>query len=189
MTFEFTPATAETELPYEPHLSFSDLAWRKLTLYTRRCPLEIGGLGYVREDGPDFVLEDVFIVQQDINDIATRLETSAVHQLIVDTIDSGLDASGLKLWWHSHAREATFWSGEDEATIDRFRNEGMLSLVTNHRLKFLARLDRYQPRGTTWIWLDRPETDSAATPEDELAADEEIAAKTRHIPRDSPRIF
>lgn len=189
MTFEFTPATVETELPYEPHLSFSEKAWRKLALYTQRCSFEIGGLGYVRQDGADFVLDDVFIVQQDVNDIATRLDTGAVHELIIETIESGLDASGLKLWWHSHAREATFWSGEDEATIDRFRNEGMLSLVTNHRLRFLARLDRYDPRATTWIWLDRPELDSNPTTQEELAADEEIAAKTRHIPRNSPRIF
>jgi hypothetical protein len=189
VTFEFTPATAESELPYEPHLRFSDKAWRKLTLYTQRCSFEIGGLGYVRQEGSDFVVDDVFIVRQDVNDIATRLDTGAVHELLVETIESGRDASGLKLWWHSHAEEATFWSGEDEATIDRFRNEGMLSLVTNHRLRFLARLDRYEPRATTWIWLDRPELDSNPTPQEELAVDEEIAAKTRHIPRNSPRIF
>lgn len=191
MSFEFSTAeSGATDLPYEPRLSFAEPAWRKLVLYTRRCQFEIGGLGLVERVGRDFVVRDVFVLQQDVNDIATRLDPASVHRLIVRLLeDETSDPSMLRLWWHSHAREEVFWSGEDEETIERFRNEGMLSVVTNHQFKVLARWDNYDPRRTAWVWVQRPEgnVDESVDERDEI--DRVIADNVRHVPRRASRTF
>lgn len=195
MTFRFETSEDETgELPHEPHLSFSERAWRRLWLLTVRSSSEISGLGYVTQVGDDFALEDLFVVEQDVNDIATRLDDASVHRLIVEVVERDLDPSCLMLWWHSHATEGVFWSGEDEMTIDGFRNDGMISLVTNHAMKALARIDFYEPRQTRWVWIDRSagaEMSGFATADDEeaRAVDLEIARKLHPRPRSSPRIF
>ncbi len=189
MIFQTAKEGVEHPLPYEPHLSFTPAAWQKLVLYTLHCPFEIGGLGLVESKDQDFVLTDVLLVKQDVNDIATRLDPEAVSELIFQLIEGGRDPGGLKLWWHSHAHEAPFWSGVDEQTIERFQNDYMISLVSNHQLRFLARQDHYFPRRTTWVWVDKPSVEADLSMDAIEAVRTEIAAKTRHVPRESKRIF
>lgn len=188
-TFEDNGGRVDGPPPYEPHLFFAKEAWRKLLLYTLNCSFEIGGLGLVEEQGRDFLVTDVLVVEQDVNDIATRLDSEAVSMLIAELLDRGQDPAALKLWWHSHAHEAPFWSGVDEETIEHFQNDFMVSLVSNHQLRFLARRDQYNPRTTTWLWLDKPSESLQATDEEVEAVRAEIAAKTRHVPRNTTRIF
>jgi len=176
------PATAASA-PAEPHLTFTDGAWRRLALYATLCPFEIGGLGVVRPVGPDYEIVEVHLLQQDVNDISTRLDGDAVSALMVAMIEHGEDPATLRLWWHSHAREKTFWSGEDEETIAGFRNDAMLSLVVNHELRALARLDTYAPRRTDWVWIDRPEAALAATSMEIDAVRAEIADAVRYVPQ------
>jgi hypothetical protein len=177
--------------PYEPHLSFTPDAWRKVVLYTLHCPFEISGLGLVQPRGPDFVVTDVLLIKQRVNDIATVLDRAAVSALMLELLAAGTDPGDLKLWWHSHAEEAPFWSGEDEETIEHFQNdEFMLSLVGNHRLQFLARQDHYRPRRTTWLWIDRPSEPVEASPEELAAIRAEIDATTLVRPRENmSRLF
>lgn len=167
---------------YEPRLSFSPDAWRKLELYATLCPFEIGGLGTLRPVGDDFEVADVFLVSQDVNDIATRLDGDSVSKLIEELLDRDQDPAALRLWWHSHAREAAFWSGEDEQTIAGFRNDLMISLVTNHALRLLARLDRYAPRTTTWVHVDRPTPGVEATDVEIDTMRAAIAEAVRYLP-------
>lgn len=167
----------------EPHLSFTPDAWRQLVLYTTLCPFEIGGLGRLETIGEDFRLTDIHLVDQDVNDIVTRLDGASVSRLIGDMVDGGEDPATLRVWWHSHAREENFWSGEDEQTIAAFQNELMVSLVTNHELRMLARLDRYAPRTTTWVWVDRPPEEIDPTPAEVAATRATIAQAVRYVPQ------
>ncbi|MBI4492072.1 MAG: hypothetical protein HY690_04695 [Chloroflexi bacterium] len=189
MIFQPADAGGDEPPPYEPHLAFTAPAWRKLVLYVLNCPFEIGGLGLVEARGQDFLVTDVLLVEQDVNDIATRLDSGAVSALLLQLLESGRDPGELKLWWHSHAHEAPFWSGVDEQTIERFQNDFMLSVVSNHELRFLARQDHYAPRRTTWVWVDKPSDGLESSPEEVEAVRAEIAARTRHVPRDRTRIF
>jgi hypothetical protein len=172
-----TPSRSEGE----PRLTFTDRAWRKLVLYTTLCPFEIGGLGTVRPLGHDAEVLDVHLLRQDVNDISTRLDGQAVSDLMVGMVERGDDPEQLQLWWHSHAREKTFWSGEDEETISGFRNDGMVSLVVNHSLLALARRDVYVPRRTEWVWVDRPVTPVTATRKESDAVRAEIADAVRYV--------
>jgi hypothetical protein len=175
---------SDSRLSSDPRLSFDSAAWRRLILYATLCPFEIGGLATVVADGPNFMVTGVHIVRQDVNDIATRLDGEAVSGLLEAMIARGDDPAALRLWWHSHAREATFWSGEDEETIAGFRNDGMVSLVVNHAERSLARFDRYTPRSTTWVWVDRPDDAVEASAAERDAIRAEIADAVRYVPVD-----
>jgi hypothetical protein len=189
MLFRNIDEANERPLPYEPHISFTRESWRKLVLYTLHCPFEIGGLGLIKQVDKDFLVSDVLLVRQDVNDIATRLDSRAVSELIMELIDSGQDPGELKLWWHSHAHEASFWSGVDQDTIENFKNDYMISLVANHRLQFLARQDYYAVRRTTWVWVDKPPWGIEFSPAEIEAVRNEIGVKTRHVPRNTTRLF
>ena len=166
----------------EPRLAFAPDAWRDLVLYSTLCPFEIGGLGSLRQVGDDFEVEAIHLVLQDVNDITTRLDGDDVSRLIEGMVDRGEDPGKLRLWWHSHAREKTFWSGEDEQTISAFRNDSMLSIVVNHQQLALARLDHYAPRTTTWVWVDRPAEPVEATQAETDAVRARIADVVRYVP-------
>ena len=189
MVFKYIDELSERPLPYEPHLSFTPEAWRQLILYTLHCPFEIGGLGLVKAVDRDFLVTNVLLLKQDVNDIATRLDSTAVSELIIQLIDSGQDPGALKLWWHSHAQEAPFWSGVDQETIENFKNDYMISLVANHRLQFLARQDHYAVRRTTWVWVDKPLGEPEFSPAEIESVRAEIEVKTRHVPRNTTRLF
>jgi hypothetical protein len=168
---------------YEPHVYFTESSWRSFVLYTTNCATEIGGLGTVETKGPDFIVTDVMVIDQDANDISTRLDGRAVSDLMTEMTEAGKDCGTLKLWWHSHAHESVFWSGEDDHTIEGFRNDYMISIVTNHQLHTLARLDHYKPRFTSWVWLENPGAVAEPSPADIDRVHSELKAKVRYSPR------
>jgi hypothetical protein len=180
------PAPARTVLP-DRRLSFVPDVWRKLVLFTTQCPVEISGLGIVEADGENFRMTELHLVTQDVTDIQTRLDGEEVSLLVSRLVDEGRDPAALRLWWHSHAREEVFWSGEDEETISYFQNDWMISLETNHRLRTLSRLDHYDPRSTPWIWVDRPAEPVVPTDEEILAVRSEIDRLIRRGPFAAPR--
>ena len=180
------PAPKRAVLP-DRRLSFVPEVWRKLVLFTTQCPVEISGLGMIEPDGEDFRVTALHLVTQDVTDIQTRLDQEEVSLLVARLVDEGEDPSQLKLWWHSHAREEVFWSGEDEETITHFQNEWMLALETNHKMRTLARLDHYDPRSTTWVWVDRPPDPVVPTEDEVRAVREEIGSLIRRGPYAAPR--
>lgn len=135
-------------------LRLTHRAWEKLYLYVCLADGEVGGLGAVVPDGPDFVMTDCFLIEQRATDVDMELEPAAVSHFLVEYVKKGGDPTHLRLWWHSHARESVFWSADDERTIQHFGGEMLVSVVGNHAGKFLARLDRFEPRREPVVWLD-----------------------------------
>ena len=89
----------------------------------------------------------------------TPFDSAAVADLLVSLARADRPTDGLRLWWHSHAREAPFWSVVDEGTIAGLRGAGFVSLVGNQELRFLARYDTASPRLTRWLWVEPPTAD------------------------------
>lgn len=138
-----------------PTLRATQQAWEKLWLYIRLAEGEVGGLASVEPDGQvDFVMTDCFLIDQRATDVDTELDPAATSRFLLDFVAAGGDPRLLRLWWHSHGREAVFWSADDERTIDGFGGEALVSLVGNQAGRFLARLDRFEPRRETVGWLD-----------------------------------
>ncbi|MCC6177325.1 MAG: hypothetical protein IT305_18655 [Chloroflexi bacterium] len=140
--------------PERPALRIEPAAWEKLWRYIQLAEGEVGGLGAVVQDGPDFVMTECFLIDQRATDVDTELDPEAASRFLLDYALTDADPSALRLWWHSHAHESCFWSPDDERTIDRWGGEWLVALVGNFRGKFLARFDRYEPRRETVGWLD-----------------------------------
>lgn len=122
-------------------------AWQKIAAYVDHCPYEIGGLGQVICDGEDFIVSDVEIFTQKVTAAHVDLtaETLAVFQ--TEKIRAKQSLVNYKFWWHSHAKMDAFFSGTDTNTIDESGAEfpWLVSFVTNHAHKKIARLDIYKP--------------------------------------------
>lgn len=136
------------------NLRFSPEAWSKLCLYIQLAVGEVGGLGSVEPEDGGFLMSDCFLIDQQATDVDTMLEPEALSRFLMDYAAAGKDPSELRLWWHSHAREMVFWSMDDEHTIDNFGGELLVALVGNFEGRFLARMDRFEPRHETEGWLD-----------------------------------
>lgn len=160
-------------------------AWQKLSLYIRLSPGEVGGLASVLPDGPDYLMTDVFLIDQRATDVDTELDQGAVSRFLIDYLEQGRDPAALRLWWHSHARESVFWSAEDRRTIDGFGSDMLISLIGNHAGKFLARLDRFQPLRQTVGWVDFTPPDDPPPLDGAIAdrAREDLAGHVQMIPR------
>jgi hypothetical protein len=136
------------------NLRFTPQAWEMLWLYIKLAEGEVGGLGSVVPVDDGFLMTECFLIDQQATDVDTMLEPEALSRFLVDYATQDKDPGELRLWWHSHAREQVFWSMDDEHTIDNFGGELLVALVGNFAGKFLARMDRFEPKHETEGWLD-----------------------------------
>jgi hypothetical protein len=164
------------EQPVEqPRLVIEPAVWRQLITWAKVTDSEVSGMGLLEPEGEtDFRLSRAFLLPQLGNAVATELDPVGMADLMGQLLDEGIDPSALRVWWHSHGREAPFWSGQDEHTIDSFGPAAMVSLVIDHRQRRLARLDRYQPRATTWLTIDGADPIESWTDDEIAAARQEV---------------
>ena len=130
-------------------LRFTAEAYARLRLYVELCPSEIGGLGEVRPDGDGLLVTNLFLLDQRVSPSETELEPEAVLGLLRRCLEEGRDPAALRLWWHSHAEHEVEWSETDEATIQGFGADSLVSLVTNKAGDLLCRWDAWHPRPST----------------------------------------
>ena len=130
-------------------LRFTAEAYARLRLYVELCPSEIGGLGEVRPEGDGLSVTDLFLLDQRVSSSETELEPEAVLGLLHRCLKEGRDPAALRLWWHSHAEHEVEWSETDEATIQGFGFDSLVSLVTNKAGDLLCRWDAWDPRPST----------------------------------------
>jgi hypothetical protein len=156
----------------QPRLEIDPAVWRQMVAWARVTVSEVSGMALLEPLGTDDLrVSRVFLLPQLGNAVATQLDPVGMADLMGQLLDEGIDPSGLRVWWHSHGREAPFWSGQDEQTIEGFAPVPMVSVVIDHQQRRLARLDRYRPRQTTWLTID------GAEPIEDWAAEEIEAAR------------
>jgi hypothetical protein len=142
----------------QPRLLIDPAVWRQMVAWAKVTNSEVSGMALLESWGEDdFRLSRIFLLPQLGNAVATQLDPVGMADLMGQLLDEDVDPSGLRVWWHSHGREAPFWSGQDEQTIEGFAPVPMVSVVIDHRQRRLARLDRYQPRHTTWLTVEGAE--------------------------------
>ena len=130
-------------------LRFTVETYARLRLYVELCPSEIGGLGEVRAEGDGLLVTGLALLDQRVSAAETELEPEAVLRLLHQCLEEGRDPAALRLWWHSHAEHEVEWSETDEATIQRFGADSLVSLVTNKAGDLLCRWDTWRPERST----------------------------------------
>ncbi|MDD4409368.1 MAG: hypothetical protein PHW52_01805 [Candidatus Pacebacteria bacterium] len=128
-----------------PVVRISFEAMQRLCMYIRYCQEEVSGLGRVSMVGNNFVIHDVYLLEQKVSATNTVLSPKDLSNFLVKMVTDGDDPEGIKLWWHSHVDMPVFWSNIDEHTAGSFRNKWMLSLVGNKAEEFRIRLDIFDP--------------------------------------------
>lgn len=129
-----------------PRVVIPEAVWKRLLAYIQACPLEVGGLGTVEVRGDALVIDEIFLLEQEVTAAETKLDPAAVARFIAGFAGEGRDPSRLKFWWHSHADMEVFWSATDLATIRELSEGGYLvSLVGNHRGATKTRLTLRTP--------------------------------------------
>lgn len=128
-------------------------AFKRLKLYIELCPFEVGGLGTVEPCGEDLLVTDLFLMRQRASGSDTELDSQAVADLLVQTLQNGGDLTALRVWWHSHADGPILWSPTDEETIQALQIDRLVSIVGNKRHEFACRLDEFVPTRRTFDGL------------------------------------
>ena len=140
---------AKRETGIDRNLILTTEAHETIKYYTQKCPWEIGMFGYVSETPGGFLVDEVFLVKQEVTggsvDFTDEGLTYAIERASQDN-----RLSDLRFCCHSHVNMGAFWSGTDEGMIEGFNNgmtEYLVSMVTNKKGESLARVDYYNMSG------------------------------------------
>lgn len=152
--------------------------YQKLKALITNCPTEIMGLGKVTATNKEeIIIKDVVIFKQEATSASTEFDKEKLMEFISERVSEG-DASQWRLWWHSHAAMDTFFSGVDTTNIENMGDtaEWMVSLVFNHKMDILGRVDVFKPLRVTQEEV-AIEIDVTMPEEVETWAKEEIQTK------------
>lgn len=136
-----------------PQIFIAAKAFTRLKLYIELCPFEVSGLGIVEPCGEDLLVAELFLLRQRASNTDTELDSQAVIDHLIRSLENAEDISKLRVWWHSHADEAVHWSETDERTIEAMQIDQLISIVGNKRHEFGCRLDRFLPNRATFDGL------------------------------------
>ncbi len=137
--------------PFPPaQIRIRRLALAKLLLYADRCPVEIGGLGYVVWQGRDLLVSDLFILPQKVSVSDTELYPDALFALLERVTQANGDVASVRLWWHSHGDMDLLWSETDCATIENLPGDFWIAILVNRKGEVRCRLDAFVPGRETW---------------------------------------
>ena len=131
-----------------PKVMLSAEAEQQLRVWTRAAQGEFSCFGVTEwsEDSGVIAVKRFFLPKQECGAAHTAPDKEAMGGLMTDLVKAGLNVADLRCWAHSHADMGTFWSEEDNATINQLDNDDwMLSLVVNKAGVYRARLDLYRP--------------------------------------------
>jgi len=127
-------------------LLFKAEAKNKLDIYTKLAEGEISGLMRVEKvDSYVVLVKDVILLPQSSSGSETELDQESLMQFIEGEIAANRNVDDLKGWWHSHDEMGVFWSNTDTDTMATLGCEWMVSIVTNKKKEYKARLDIYNP--------------------------------------------
>ncbi|HYL80149.1 MAG TPA: hypothetical protein VEU07_05005 [Candidatus Acidoferrum sp.] len=136
--------------PATPEVRIRRRALAKLLLYAERCPMEIGGLGYVLQDEAGLFIPDLFVLPQRVSASDTELDPDALCEFLGQLVREDADVSSVRLWWHSHADMDLIWSETDCSTIGDLPGDFWVAIVVNRRGEIRCRLDTFVPERRTW---------------------------------------
>lgn len=104
-----------------PRIQLAPAAEAKIWDVVQKCKYEAGWLGTVREIPSGYLIEDIFCLEQVVNEVHNSLNPEGLKTLyrrFLDEGPSGFDKlERLYFWGHSHVNMAEFPSGTDRGTM------------------------------------------------------------------------
>lgn len=134
-----------------PKIFIKPGAFHKMEYYVSLSTNEISWLGTVQKLGENFVISDVYLVEQQVSLATTEMTKDGIVELGLELLSSGgIDlCSSLKFWGHSHCLGPTSPSGQDESQMTTFLTDlsgtdsyFIRAIVNKHgRMQFTLYLD------------------------------------------------
>lgn len=154
--------------------------YAKISYLFRKSKLEVGALLECYNVGEKIVVEDMFIIEQEVSKGSVDFKEPAVNALLLEFMDTGQEMSG---WLHSHNTMASHWSGVDDETIRKLNGyigKWVLSIVGNMKMELIGRVDYIAktPFGEESICVDNiPIHTLPEISEDDMAAIDAIVTE------------
>lgn len=127
-----------------PTVFFTDTAWAKLWQLIDVCKKEVGWFGTVEEfDNGDFLIEDIFVPEQEVTLAETDIKSEAMAQLALDLEMRGIDSTKLRYWGHSHVNMAVSPSATDEDQIAEYLDDVEWFIRGIHNKRGEQKIDVY----------------------------------------------
>lgn len=122
----FVPHPFNTTVAFSraPQIIISKQAYEKMWQYVDQCDVEIGWLGTVERIGFQFIIQDIFLPEQDVTAATTEITEDGLRGLANEllTRPDGVELWNKMLFWgHSHVTMGTTASSVDENQMDTFR--------------------------------------------------------------------
>lgn len=114
--------------------------YKTLQIWANSVPGEIGGLGRVKIEDKNFVVEKVWVLKQKAHSAECELDDVAIALLIDELISKG-ENNVLNFSWHSHGHMKTFFSTTDTDMIEKWPGDWLVSLVINKSMEMTAKFD------------------------------------------------
>lgn len=110
-----------------PRVLVTREAYEDMFVLVDESPEEVGWLGSVRRLGPDFLIEEVFLFEQEVHGTTCEITPDGLAEMAQELISArpdGLDiCNRLRFWGHSHHRMGTSPSGQDESQLQEFAEQ------------------------------------------------------------------
>lgn len=132
-----------------PRVLFSREVYTKMWTMIDLSEMEVGWMGLVQRDGFDFIIEDVFLVRQEVSSSTTIITEEGLAELVMEMLGEGDDAAiektqRLHFWGHSHVNIETLPSPQDERQTMKFLESGIPVFIRGiFNKKGSARFDIY----------------------------------------------
>jgi proteasome lid subunit RPN8/RPN11 len=160
--------------------------YSELMFYAYKVDAEVGGYGRLSFDEKenDIIVEEIFLVQQEVHQTECNLKAEGTAALYQELIDKGEPEKigEITFWWHSHKNMGASFSTIDDDMMRTWPGSYLVSLVINRDGKMSAQLMSKSPLlvvGDIDIainWFDVPEAEEwAAEVEKKVAKAKPIA--------------
>jgi hypothetical protein len=133
----------KVSLEHDPKVIILPEAKEKMDMIVDICSQEVSWLGTVkREPGLRFIIEDVYLVEQESNSVTTEIDPSGHISLYERLLAEGKisiatqDTYGLYLWGHSHHTMGVSPSGQDQSEAKKLmkcRPPFLVRIIANKR--------------------------------------------------------
>lgn len=110
-----------------PRVLVSRLAYNKMWHYVDLATKEVSWLGIVVEQGNNFLVEDVFLLKQEVSHTETEITTDGLAELGQEILakPNGMEIwNNVRFWGHSHVNMGTSPSATDEGQMEVFQETG-----------------------------------------------------------------
>ena len=147
-----------------PKIIISKTALRKMNIYIKECKEEIGWLGTVTKDKEYYYISDVMLFEQEVHATTTEITPEGLSKFGEELLqqENGIDIwNSIKVWGHSHVNMSVFASGQDDAQMETFAENGhdfFIRIIANKKGEMKLDLYDYMQGViyTNLSWFENP---------------------------------